>query len=104
VTPIRFVTHSKKVQRIAAKEGWLPGARYTNLRDVTTMGRLGFLDIDWKQYNFDKHLWAAKLTRPILTVARDIDDKSQLEEVLNQAAQLRKFAQHVVVVPKDPRL
>jgi hypothetical protein len=104
VTPIRFVTHSKKVQRIAAKEGWLPGARYTNLRDVKSMGRLGFLDIDWKQYDFDKHLQAARRSRPVMTVARDLEDQSQLEEVLDQAASLREFSQFVVIVPKDPRL
>jgi hypothetical protein len=102
--PIRFVTHSKKVQRIAAREGWLPGARYTNLRDVKALGRLGFLDIDWKRYDFDAHLAATKRTRPILTVARDIEDQSLLTEVLEQAHRLQEFSQFVAIVPKDPRM
>jgi hypothetical protein len=104
VTPVRFVTHSKKVQQIAAKEGWLPGARYTNLRDVRAVGQLGFLDIDWKCYDFGRHLNAAKLTRPFLTVARDIENIDDYRTVLEQAEKLSMYARYVVIVPKDPRM
>ncbi len=31
---LKFTTHSKKVLKHAKRHGWLPGARYTNLRDV----------------------------------------------------------------------
>ncbi len=104
MTPVRFVTHSKKVQQIAAKEGWLPGARYTNLRDVRAVGQLGFLDIDWKCYDFGRHLNAAKLTRPFLTVARDIENIDDYRTVLEQAEKLSMYARYVVIVPKDPRM
>ncbi|MBN8279143.1 MAG: hypothetical protein J0M16_00860 [Gammaproteobacteria bacterium] len=39
-----------------------------------------------------------------MTVARDIECISQLDKILQEAASLEKFAKHVVLVPKDPRL
>jgi hypothetical protein len=84
--------------------GWLPGARYTNLRDVRRFPKLGFLDIDWKRYDFARHLEVANLTKPIMTVARDLDDRRNLRRTIDQAYQLREVATHVVVVPKCPLL
>jgi hypothetical protein len=100
----KFVTHSKRVLHIAARFGWLPGARYTNLRDVREFAKIGFIDIDWKHYDFQRHIDAVKATRPLLTVARDVEHYSELRQVLRQAEQLAKHAEHVVVVPKDRRL
>jgi hypothetical protein len=62
------------------------------------------LDIDWKNYDFDQHLSAAKKTRPFMTVARDIENCEDLDLVLFQADQLSKYAKVVVVVPKDVSL
>ena len=102
--PLRFATHSKRVQEIATQLGWLPSARYTNLRDVKTFARVEFIDIDFKSYNFEKHLTAVKLHRPHLTVARDIFDHSELDEILEEASILNRFADNVIIVPKDPKL
>src|SRR6266849_4827134 len=66
---LKFVAHSHRVLRIARRYGWLPGARYTNLRDVRRCDRVGFLDIEWKNYSFERHLKAAKATRPAITVS-----------------------------------
>jgi hypothetical protein len=106
LSPYRFVTHGRQVQTIASRLGWRPGARYTNLRDVRHLRfkSRGFLDIHWKQYCFASHLSAAKRTRPHITVARDIEDIGLLDEILCEAQQLRRYARHVVIVPKDPRL
>jgi hypothetical protein len=68
---LKFVTHSATVLDIAMQQGWLPGARYTNLRDVKRFPRLGFLDINWKNYDFSRHLEAAKLTKPLITVSQN---------------------------------
>jgi hypothetical protein len=100
----RFVTHSYRVISAALQHGWLPGARYTNLRDVRRFDRLGFLDIDWRNYSFDRHLRAARSTQPILTVARDIDDPRLLDRVLDQASELALYSDHVIIVPKHKRL
>ncbi|MCZ8042982.1 MAG: hypothetical protein O9330_10920 [Beijerinckiaceae bacterium] len=103
---LKFVAHGPKVISLAMAEGWRPGARYTNLRDVRRVdfAGLGFLDIDWKNYCFDAHLRAAIHVRPFLTVARDIECISQVDQVLREAVHLQRFSTRVIVVPKDVRL
>lgn len=103
-TLLKFVAHSATVLKIAHRYGWHPGARYTNLRDVRQFPRLGFLDIDWKRYDFARHLEAAQQTRPMLTVARDIEDKRDLSNIIDQAFRLLEFSDNVIVVPKDRSL
>ncbi len=104
--PIKFVAHSRRVLDLAMKCGWRPGARYTNLRDVrhTNFSGIGFLDINWKNYNFTHHLAAAEKLMPFMTVARDIEHLSQLDDILREASILETFARHVILVPKDPLL
>src|SRR5262245_43101010 len=98
---LRFVTHSKKVQMICSRRGWLPGARYTNLRDVREFDSVAFIDIDWKSYDFDRHLAATRQVRPMVTIARDVVEVAALDEILRQAFELARFADRVVIVPKD---
>lgn len=97
---VRFLCHSRRAVSIAVRFGWLPGARYTNLRDVRVFDRLGFLDIDWTSYNFGRHLSAAKATRPMMTVARDVERASDLNRIVDQARELSLYADFVVIVPK----
>ena len=103
---LKFVAHGRRVISLALAEGWRPGARYTNLRDVrhVPFAHVGFLDIDWKNYCFDSHLAAAARCRPFVTVARDIECISQIDKILGEADKLQKHAKRVIVVPKDPRL
>lgn len=101
---LKFVAHSATVLQIATRYGWLPGARYTNLRDVKRFHELGFLDIDWKNYDFRRHIEAAEQTRPIMTVARDVEDHRDMKRTVDQAYRLLEYAQYVVLVPKDPLL
>lgn len=102
--PLRFVTHSKLVQSIAYKNGWLPAARYTNMRDVGSFQKVYFIDIDFKNYSFDKHLSIVMKYRPHITVARDVFDINQLEEILYEAKELNLYSDLVVIVPKDIKL
>lgn len=104
--PIKFVAHSKRVIDLATQHGWRPGARYTNTRDVrhTNFSGIGFLDINWKRYDYSRHIAAAETLRPFMTVARDIECLSQLEKILDEAFALKKYATHVILVPKDPSL
>ena len=101
---LKFVAHSRRVLLIAGRYGWQPAARYTNLRDVRTFGKLGFLDIHWRNYSFDSHLAAARAFRPIMTVAQDVEKANMLDGILDQAHRLAEHARYVVVVPKDPAL
>src|SRR5580704_5915170 len=100
-TPIKFIAHSFRAANIALRHGWLPGARYTNLRDVKRFDRLGFLDIDWKRYDFRRHVAAAKSTRPMITVAQDILDVQDIAQIVDQASELALYCDQVIVVPKD---
>lgn len=102
----KFVCHGRYVQALVAGHGWHPAARYTNLRDVREQnfqGR-GFLDINWKKYDFSRHLSAAQQVLPLLTIARDVEDIFQLERIIDEADALKKFSGNVAIVPKDPRL
>lgn len=101
--PIKFVSHSFRAASIAARFGWLPGARYTNLRDARRFDRLGFLDIDWKNYNFARHLEAARSTRPLLTVARDLERIEDVDRIVDQGNELLGYCDNVIMVPKDHR-
>ncbi len=100
----KFVNHDKNVIKIAVNHGWLPGARYTHLRNIKIFNRLGFLDIDWKRYDFKRHLKATKMTRPFMTVARDVLDKRELNKIIDEAFSLQKYAKIVIIVPKDRKL
>jgi hypothetical protein len=101
---LKFVSHSKLAVSIAIEQGWNPGARYTNLRDIKTFQFKSkcFLDIDWKNYSFKKHLDCAEITKPKLTIARDVESIFQLDEILKEAEQLQKHSSLVAIVPKDP--
>ena len=98
---LKFVNYSKRIVQIAVGYGWMPGACYTNIRNVREFDKLGFLDVNWKRYDFKAHLEAAKVTRPMLTVAKDIEDIKELPLILEQAYQLLEYAERVIVVPKD---
>lgn len=103
---LKFIAHSKKAISIAQNYGWYPGARYTNLRDVKTFkfSSTGFLDIDWKNYDFQRHLDVVAQHRPRLTIARDIECIFQVDAILKEAEKLSEYSLHVAVVPKDPKL
>ncbi|QPC97765.1 DUF6610 family protein [Qipengyuania soli] len=102
--PDYIICHSKYVLDIAMSFGWKAGARYTNLRDVKHLNSVHFIDIDWKNYDYDRHLHAVREKRPALTVARDVLDATHLDEILREAEVLGRYCETVIVVPKDPAL
>lgn len=103
---LKFIAHSKKAIAIAQDYGWHPGARYTNLRDVKSFDFTdnGFLDIDWKNYDFHRHLDAVAQHKPRITIARDVECIFELDSILREAECLFQHCDHVAVVPKDPNL
>ncbi|MDQ0637479.1 hypothetical protein QF042_001044 [Pedobacter sp. W3I1] len=96
----KIVTHSKTVLDIAKSHNWLIGAKYTNLRDVATFEKVHFIDIDWKNYNFERHLDAVKKLMPKYTVAKDWEEANELSNLLGQVDILSKYCEHVIIVPK----
>lgn len=103
---IKFVAHSQRVINMSSSYGWLPGAKYTNLRDLKGINfkSKGFLDIDWKNYSFSRHLEAVQEYEPFLTMARDVESIEQLDSILSEADILFKHSKHVAIIPKDTRL
>lgn len=101
---LKVINHSKSVLKIAARHGWLPGARYTNLRDIKDFDEIGLIDIDWENYDFKKHSEVVAAVRPRITVARDVTKIEELPQILEQAHTLAQYAERVVIVPKDLRL
>lgn len=103
---LKFVAHGKQTLESVVEMGWRPGARYTNLRDIRNVSFAGhgFLDIHWKKYDFNRHLDAAALSLPLITVARDVERHRDLDAVLKEAEHLSQYATLVVIVPKDPKL
>ena len=100
----KIISHSRRVITEAVKHGWLPGARYTNLRDIRNFDTIGLLDIDWRNYSFERHLSAARSVKPIITVARDVLVAAELDAVIDEAIALGEHARQVIVVPKAPDL
>src|SRR5437764_15282713 len=100
---LKFVAHSHRVLKIARRFGWLPAARYTNLRNVRRYDRLGFLDVDWKGHKFKQHLRAAIDTRPLITVARDVEQMENHPSILDEALELLQYATHVALETNDVR-
>ncbi len=102
--PIRIVSHSRFVQDIARQFGWMAGARYTNLRDIKHLNEVYFIDIDWKNYDFERHLHAVRIHRPALTVARDVICSNDLDSIVREAELLNQHANKIIIVPKDRAL
>lgn len=102
--PLMIMCHGRPTVAIARRFGWLPGARYTNLRDIRGFAQIGLIDVDWKKYNYSAHLEAVRQVRPLLTIAKDVVDIAELPAVLRQAKELQRWAGHVVIVPKDESL
>lgn len=101
---LKLVNYNPHVMKIATAYGWLPGAKYTNLRDLKQFELVGFIDIDWKNYDFERHLKAVAATKPLLTVANDLTDIGNIDVLIEQADALMEHAGKVIIVPKDPRL
>ena len=100
VFPIRIMSHSRNATSIAEQHGWLPGARYTNMRDVRKCNRIGLVDVDWRKYDYERHLSTVKDVRPLLTVARDIENKRDFGRTIKEAEKLAQYAKFVIIVPK----
>jgi hypothetical protein len=100
ILPIKIISHSRRTTNIAIRYGWLPGARYTNLRDIRNYPKIGLIDIDWKLYDFDRHLSIVKQIKPFFTVAKDIEDINQIEKIIEQSIEFLDYCEFVVIVPK----
>jgi hypothetical protein len=65
---------------------------------------VGFIDIEWANYSFQRHLEAVRATRPLVTVAMDVTNPRRLPAIIDQALELNLYCDCVVVVPKHPSM
>lgn len=86
---------------IAASMGFLLGARSDSARVIKYKG---MIDINWKNYNWDNHLSVVKDHQPKYSVAPDITNREQLNKTINNAYELKKWSDFVIVVPKENNL
>lgn len=78
--------------------GFKVGVRSDKLSEVDI--KPDFLDLNWKNPNLDKHLYACSLIAPKYVVAPDILDFQHVESILWYAEKLSKYAGNVIIVPK----
>ena len=91
---------NRRLAEIALGAGFLYGVRGRQRPDFP----VAFLDLDWRAPDFTAHLERCRRWRPRYAVAGDAEKVDDLGVVLDQAAALAPYAQHVIVVPKAPGL
>lgn len=101
-SPDLITTGRPDLTTIAAEYGWLRGSRLDDVgryekRDV----ELDFIDLHWEDPKPEELLEAAMRHRPKYAIAGDYDGQNY-DEINERAAQLRQYAENVIVVPHEP--
>ncbi len=82
----------------ARQKGMLVGAR-TDRYDQLSCCTPQFLDFNFHKPDFELHLRMVKKIQPKYAVAPDILDAKELDDVLEKAEELSKYATNVIIVP-----
>jgi len=83
---------------IAIREGFLYGSRSDDVRETPRCS--GLIDINWKNYDWEKHLAAVQKHKPKYAVAPDIEAYGRVKATLELAKRLEDVCGRVIVVPK----
>ncbi len=89
-----------RLATIAIEEGFLYGGRSDDIRRKLRCD--GLIDINWKNYDWDRHVKLVKEHRPKYAVVPDITRVRQLDITLELAQELAQYCEHIIVVPKVP--
>jgi GNAT superfamily N-acetyltransferase len=101
-SPDLITTGRQDLTKIAAEYGWLRGARLDSLGEYEKRNvELDFIDLHWEDPDAEALLAAAKRHRPRYVVAGDYDEDNH-GEINQRAADLRQFAENVIIVPHAP--
>ncbi|MCC5641088.1 GNAT family N-acetyltransferase [Nostoc sp. CHAB 5844] len=87
-----------KYDAIAHSAGWNLGINSSGKN--TSHQHMMMVDNDWEDYKHSQHLEMVRRNKPLIATARDIEDPLQLPEILEQAAELAKYAGRVLLIPK----
>ncbi|NEP55993.1 MAG: GNAT family N-acetyltransferase [Symploca sp. SIO2G7] len=83
---------------IASNIGWQLGINSGG--KIKSHLHMKMVDNDYRNYNHTKHLEMVRQNKPLICTARDIEFPEQLPEILEQAAELSKYAGRVLLIPK----
>ncbi|HJR79993.1 MAG TPA: DUF6610 family protein [Anaerolineales bacterium] len=92
----------KVLADIAIEEGFLYGARSDDAREFPRCN--GLIDINWKNYDWGRHLETVEKHRPKYAVAPDIEKNDDLDKTLSLASSLEYLCDRVIIVPKNNNL
>lgn len=86
----------------AHKHGWLTGCRLDAIGEYENAGGSPeFIDLHWEDPDTETLLEKCREHRPKYAVAGDYDGENY-DEINDVAAQLREYAENVIVVPHEP--
>lgn len=92
-----------RLSDIAYEEGWLIGFRSDY---ASPCHHITFVDVEYKQPNFEQHLAKVKKHRPKYATVPDLSDKvvarQDVERAIDQATQLANYCDIPLIVPKLP--
>jgi hypothetical protein len=91
---------NSRLAAIAIEEGFLYGARSDDIRSLRCDG---IIDINWKDYDWKKHLAIVADHKPKYAVVPDIVDSREVPRTLRLAEQLALYTRSIIV-PKVPNI
>lgn len=88
---------NKRLASIAIKEGFLYGSRSDDIRNVRCDG---LIDINWKKYDWEKHVFQVSTNKPKYAVVPDILKQEDLYKSIDYGYELQQYCTRVIIVPK----
>jgi hypothetical protein len=90
---------------LAVKTGFMFGVNsstYTpcHYQETMTDHEIAFVDNPYMKYDHQQHVNAVKSLRPKYATVLDVMSNDQLPQILDQAAEIAKYAENVIVIPK----
>lgn len=89
---------SSPYDAIALENGWKLGAN--SGQRTTPKHSLFMVDNNWEDYSYNQHLKFVAKYKPHLATVRDIEGHTDQEQLYEQARELSRFCDRVVIIPK----
>lgn len=101
-SPALITTGRPDLVSVAERYGWLRGSRLDYIDRHESRGHsVEFVDMHWEDPRPDELLAATMRHRPSYVVAGDYDGDN-ICQINERARRLRRYADHVIVVPHEP--
>lgn len=90
---------ASKYDQIALEESWNLGIRSCGKYRPSSVP-IKFVDNKWTDYDHSRHLDLVRHLRPCLATARDIEQIKDLPKILQEAGEIARYCDKVVLIPK----